>query len=159
MGVPIIPFNGQTTSNHTKLSTPLRSPIDFGVHMPFWHPLVPWATETTEHGNKFRARKQPRKPTETTEKTETPLKHLQKAETSDPTHPWLGGLGGLARGTRWGPRRALVPRKPTETRQTPNGVGGAMPGRGAPPLPLPLPPSPSASPLGLPCPAKKTRLT
>jgi hypothetical protein len=34
VGVPIIPFNGQTTSNHTKLSTPSRSPLDFGVHMP-----------------------------------------------------------------------------------------------------------------------------
>jgi hypothetical protein len=33
VGVPIIPFNGQTTSNHTKLSTPSRSPLlDFGVH-------------------------------------------------------------------------------------------------------------------------------
>jgi hypothetical protein len=29
----IIPFNGQTMSNHTKLSTPSRSPLDFGVHM------------------------------------------------------------------------------------------------------------------------------
>jgi hypothetical protein len=34
VGVPIIPFNGQTTSNHTKLSTPSRSPLDFGVQMP-----------------------------------------------------------------------------------------------------------------------------
>ena len=34
VGVPIIPFNGQTTSNHTKLSTPLRSPLDFSDHMP-----------------------------------------------------------------------------------------------------------------------------
>ena len=32
--VPIIPFNGQTTSNHTKLSTPSRSPLDFGVQLP-----------------------------------------------------------------------------------------------------------------------------
>jgi hypothetical protein len=34
VGVPIIPFNGQTTSNHTKLTTPSRSPLDFGVYMP-----------------------------------------------------------------------------------------------------------------------------
>jgi hypothetical protein len=34
VGVPIIPFNGQTTSNHTKLSPPLRSPLDFSVHIP-----------------------------------------------------------------------------------------------------------------------------
>jgi len=32
--VPIIPFNGQTTSNHTKLSMPSRSPLDFSAHMP-----------------------------------------------------------------------------------------------------------------------------
>jgi hypothetical protein len=29
-----MPFNGQTTSNHTKLGMPSRSPLDFGVHMP-----------------------------------------------------------------------------------------------------------------------------
>ena len=29
-----MPFSGQMTSNHTKLSTPSRSPLDFGVHMP-----------------------------------------------------------------------------------------------------------------------------
>ena len=29
-----IPLNGQTTSNHTKLSTPSRSPLDFGVRVP-----------------------------------------------------------------------------------------------------------------------------
>jgi hypothetical protein len=34
VGVPIIPFNGQTTSNHTKLSMPSRSPLDFGVQVP-----------------------------------------------------------------------------------------------------------------------------
>jgi hypothetical protein len=36
-----------------------------------------------------------------------------------------------------------------------NGVGGATPGLGTPPLPLPTPPAPSAPPLALACPAKK----
>jgi hypothetical protein len=34
VGVPVMPVNGQTTSNHTKLSTPSRSPLDFGAPMP-----------------------------------------------------------------------------------------------------------------------------
>jgi hypothetical protein len=34
VGVPVIPFNGQTTSNHTELSPPLRPPLDFSAHMP-----------------------------------------------------------------------------------------------------------------------------
>jgi hypothetical protein len=29
-----MPFDGQTTSNHTKLSMPLRSPLDFSAYMP-----------------------------------------------------------------------------------------------------------------------------
>jgi hypothetical protein len=45
---------------------------------PNWHPLVPWATETTEHGNKFRGTETARNPTETTEKQKIPPKHLQK---------------------------------------------------------------------------------